>query len=109
MWTQKDSEVCTSKNFRLCSEDEGRMLFFPATLQHQVYPFYECEEERVTISGNIVLYDPEYRKNLQKQKEIPVGKNEEKKKMVEAMENSIKRMKEEVEWMKKEGEKGGSI
>jgi len=37
----------------LCSEDEGRMLFFPAWLKHQVYPFYECEEERITVSGNI--------------------------------------------------------
>jgi hypothetical protein len=44
--------------FLLSPEDEGRMLFFPAWLKHQVYPFYECEEERVTISGNIVLVDP---------------------------------------------------
>jgi len=42
----------------LCPEDEGRMLFFPAWLKHQVFPFYECEEERITISGNIRLYDP---------------------------------------------------
>jgi hypothetical protein len=40
-------------NIPLSPEDEGRMLFFPATLGHQVYPFYECEEERITISGNI--------------------------------------------------------
>ena len=38
----------------LCPEDEGRMLFFPAWLMHQVFPFYECEEERITISGNII-------------------------------------------------------
>jgi hypothetical protein len=37
----------------LCPEDEGRMLFFPSLLSHQVFPFYECEEERITISGNI--------------------------------------------------------
>ena len=35
---------------------EGLMLFFPATIRHMVYPFYECEEERITISGNIA-YD----------------------------------------------------
>jgi len=29
------------------------MLFFPAEMMHQVYPFYNCEEERITISGNI--------------------------------------------------------
>ena len=38
----------------LCTEDEGRMLFFPAWLTHQVFPFYECEKERITISGNII-------------------------------------------------------
>jgi len=40
-------------HFSLSSGDEGRMLFFPGWLQHMVYPFYECEEERITISGNI--------------------------------------------------------
>ena len=47
----------TTINFTLSPEDEGRMLFFPAELQHQVYPFYECEEERITVSGNIWLPD----------------------------------------------------
>jgi len=40
--------------FPLSPEDEGRMLFFPAWVQHQVFPFYGTEEERITISGNIV-------------------------------------------------------
>ena len=40
----------------LDSSFEGIMLFFPAEMMHQVYPFYNCEEERITISGNIV-YD----------------------------------------------------
>ena len=40
-------------NIPLCPQDEGRMLFLPAWLQHQVYPFYGTEEERITISGNI--------------------------------------------------------
>ena len=31
----------------------GRMVFFPSTLNHLVYPFYESDEERVSISGNI--------------------------------------------------------
>ena len=43
-------------NIPLCPEDEGRMLFFPAGLLHQVFPFYECEEERISISGNIILH-----------------------------------------------------
>ena len=34
---------------------EGTMLFFPSTLQHQVYPFLNCDGERISISGNILL------------------------------------------------------
>ena len=39
----------------LSPEDEGRMLFFPGWLSHQVFPFYGSEEERVTVSGNILV------------------------------------------------------
>jgi hypothetical protein len=42
--------------YHLDSSFEGIMLFFPAEMMHMVYPFYNCEEERITISGNIV-YD----------------------------------------------------
>ena len=38
---------------KLSPEYEGKMLFFPSHLTHQVYPFYGTEEERITISGNI--------------------------------------------------------
>ena len=39
-------------------EDEGRILFFPSSLQHQVYPFYDCDDPRISVSGNISLnYD----------------------------------------------------
>ena len=34
---------------------EGTMLFFPARLNHEVYPYYECDEQRISISGNIWL------------------------------------------------------
>ena len=34
---------------------EGTMLFFPSQLHHCVYPFYDCKEDRVTVSGNIIL------------------------------------------------------
>ena len=36
-------------------KDEGRMLFFPSWLMHQVFPFYGTEEERITLSGNILI------------------------------------------------------
>ena len=36
-------------------EMEGTMIFFPAKLKHTVYPFYDCKEERISISGNISI------------------------------------------------------
>jgi len=36
-------------------EMEGTLLFFPARLNHEVYPYYECDDQRVSISGNIWL------------------------------------------------------
>ena len=39
----------------LDKKSEGFMLFFPASLQHTVYPFYNCDKERISISGNIRL------------------------------------------------------
>ena len=41
--------------FHLEPEDEGRMLLFPSQLRHVVYPFYNCDEERISVSGNIAL------------------------------------------------------
>ena len=34
---------------------EGTMLLFPSSLKHQVYPFFNNDEYRISISGNIVL------------------------------------------------------
>ena len=101
VWSRKDSEICENTNFPLSPEDEGRMLFFPAFLRHQVYPFYECEEERITISGNIGLYDP-------KMQEVSGDVYEEKEKMLKMMENGIEFVKEELKMMKKEREKDGT-
>tara|TARA_B100000123_G_scaffold8545_1_gene6420 strand:+ start:173 stop:790 length:618 start_codon:yes stop_codon:yes gene_type:complete len=35
---------------------EGKMVFFPSSLRHCVYPFFECDETRVSIAGNISLH-----------------------------------------------------
>jgi len=43
----------------LSPEDEGRMLFFPSWVWHQVFPFYGTKEERITISGNIEIQQEE--------------------------------------------------
>ncbi len=36
-------------------EMEGTLLFFPSRLNHEVHPYYECDEQRISISGNIWL------------------------------------------------------
>jgi len=42
-------------NYCLDKTSEGTILFFPSKLPHQVYPFFNCDEYRVSISGNITL------------------------------------------------------
>jgi len=44
--------IC-SVNLAMDPEVEGSMLLFPSTMMHQVYPFYECDDDRISISGNL--------------------------------------------------------
>jgi hypothetical protein len=34
---------------------EGTIAMFPSNLQHQVFPFYTSDEERITIAGNLYI------------------------------------------------------
>lgn len=34
---------------------EGKIAFFPARLNHQVYPFYSSDDYRISVSGNLYL------------------------------------------------------
>ena len=116
VWGSENKKYGVVKeSFQLSSEDEGRMLFFPAFLQHMVYPFYECEEERVTISGNIRLYDSKKGETFHvdpphelKRQESSVGEYEVKKKMLETIENSVEMLKKELKQIKKVEENRGS-
>ena len=45
----------TNHPLRMSSEYEGIILLFPSSLVHSVHPFYESDETRITISGNISL------------------------------------------------------
>tara|TARA_R100000781_G_scaffold84924_2_gene52304 strand:+ start:626 stop:1267 length:642 start_codon:yes stop_codon:yes gene_type:complete len=42
-----------NETYRLTPAWEGWMLFFPARLRHTVYPFYNTDKPRVSVSGNI--------------------------------------------------------
>ena len=80
----------------LSPEDEGRMLFFDADITHQVFPFYGTEEERITISGNIV-YDkwPTYEEQMNELKHALEGIQEKMEKVTRSHErrNELKNMK----------------
>ena len=45
----------TTQVYEMEKEMEGYMLLFPASLQHQVYPFYNNDGERISVSGNISI------------------------------------------------------
>lgn len=44
-----------NQHYEMEKEMEGYMLLFPASLQHQVYPFYNNDGERISVSGNISI------------------------------------------------------
>ena len=93
-----DNHSIVSRMFPLSPEDEGKMLFFPAKLMHQVYPFYGTEEERVTISGNITAVDNEKNKKLMQGINIPIdyNKREEKEKMLVLLEENVLFLRKEL-------------
>ena len=41
--------------YNMEKEAEGYMVMFPAQMLHQVFPFYESDGERISISGNISI------------------------------------------------------
>ena len=45
-------EIVTS-TYQMSPDEEGSMLFFPAKLNHLVHPFYNCDQPRISIAGNI--------------------------------------------------------
>ena len=72
-------------NIPLSPEDEGRILFFPAELTHMVYPFYGSDEERITMSGNIIFANENAEEMVQDNK-----------KMLVFMEAKIAKLKEAI-------------
>ena len=47
-------EVCTN-SYKMGKRYEGTLLFFPSRLKHIVYPYYNCSEDRISVSGNIFV------------------------------------------------------
>jgi hypothetical protein len=40
---------------KLSRHDEGKIILFPSRLPHIVYPFYNSDQTRISVSGNILL------------------------------------------------------
>ena len=99
------SDKLSKHAFPLSSEDEGRILFFPAWLEHQVFPFYGTEEDRVTISGNIQKKSEKSKVGDSMAGEVDFQTYEQKEKILEMMKNGVQQIEEELKQM----EKGGSI
>ena len=41
--------------YSMSSQLEGTILLFPAQFMHCVYPFYDCDEPRISLSGNLMI------------------------------------------------------
>jgi len=78
---------------QLSSDEEGRILFFPAWLAHQVMPFYNTEEERITISGNIFLAEGLTKTMRQDEADILSFPKDKVKKDIERMQEKIDKAK----------------
>tara|TARA_B100001996_G_scaffold341269_1_gene295233 strand:+ start:445 stop:1125 length:681 start_codon:yes stop_codon:yes gene_type:complete len=48
--------VVVDYKIEMSKAQEGTMAFFPARLKHNVYPFYNCDEPRISVAGNISMY-----------------------------------------------------
>jgi len=45
----------TSYQYQLDKSWQDTMLFFPSKLNHGVYPYFNCGEDRISVSGNLCL------------------------------------------------------
>ncbi len=54
VYTNILGKICPHR-YEMSSDVEGTMLFFPSELIHNVHPFFNCTEDRISISGNISL------------------------------------------------------
>lgn len=52
-----NSHVISKEILQIDSSYEGKMILFPSSLQHMVYPFFASDEYRISVAGNIKLED----------------------------------------------------
>jgi hypothetical protein len=54
LYTNIIGQICGHKIF-IDKSYEGKMIMFPSTLLHCVYPFYKAKKDRISIAGNILI------------------------------------------------------
>tara|TARA_Y100000746_G_scaffold2723_1_gene2607 strand:+ start:687 stop:1391 length:705 start_codon:yes stop_codon:yes gene_type:complete len=56
-------------------EIAGTMVVFPAMLAHQVYPFFECDDTRISIAGNLYFSTDVFKQEIDPSRGAPIHKN----------------------------------
>jgi hypothetical protein len=51
--------ICTY-DLHMSKEMENMIFMFPSQLKHSVYPFFECDEDRISLSGNLSFDSTSY-------------------------------------------------
>lgn len=52
-----DGSNLNTRHIQVDESYQGKMIVFPSSLQHQVYPFFTSDDYRISVAGNIILED----------------------------------------------------
>tara|TARA_B100001248_G_scaffold154064_1_gene115932 strand:+ start:65 stop:715 length:651 start_codon:yes stop_codon:yes gene_type:complete len=55
LYTNLLGDITSTIPFPMNPELEGTILLFPAQFMHSVNPFYDCDEPRISLSGNLTV------------------------------------------------------
>ena len=55
LYTNLVGDIASTIPYPMNPELEGTIVLFPAQFMHCVYPFYNCDEPRISLSGNLMV------------------------------------------------------
>jgi len=55
LYTNLLGDIASTVPYPMNPELEGTIVLFPAQFMHCVYPFYNCDEPRISLSGNLMV------------------------------------------------------
>ena len=59
LYTNLLGDIASTVPYPMNPELEGTIVLFPAQFMHCVYPFYNCDKPRISLSGNVMV-SPSY-------------------------------------------------